>query len=297
MVRYKYIFYFLFFIILPVIISIIFFNKYYKIIDIETNKLFGHKNDVMCLARSNYNENDNKFYLVSSCKSRDTKSSTLLLWDISNKNMLCVGQLYGHDSTVVVIKFSLSNKYIASSGKDRSLCIFEKIEKNGIIYENQLTIKSAHKRIIWDLTWSSNEKFIITSSRDGTFKLWNLIKDEKGLNIQVSCTYNPFNNLSVTAIDLLPNIITNNNNNINDDLYLACGSENGDIVILKIKDPLNLINTDITLIHTTPNYYSHGNTVQKLKWNPLANDKEQKIKLASCGEDHSIRIFEYSNLI
>jgi WD40 repeat protein len=137
----------------------------------EVNKLFGHKNDVVCLARSHYVDSNATTTsttsatgvsgyspvacscLVSACKSRDASSSSLLLWDLSDANLRCVGHLAGHDSTVVCIRFSASNRLIASSGKDRTLCIFEYVATGSGVpaYENAVTVKSAHKRIVWDL--------------------------------------------------------------------------------------------------------------------------------------------------
>ena len=53
----------------------------------ETQKLFGHDNDVICLCISNNNTNkykysNNKSILVSACKAKDAKSAVLLLWDL-----------------------------------------------------------------------------------------------------------------------------------------------------------------------------------------------------------------------
>ena len=53
----------------------------------ETQKLFGHDNDVICLCISNNNTNkykysNNKCILVSACKAKDAKSAVLLLWDL-----------------------------------------------------------------------------------------------------------------------------------------------------------------------------------------------------------------------
>lgn len=133
----------------------------------EVNKLFGHKNDVVCLATSHYvdasataSESTDAGAgptawkcMISSCKSRDAATSTLLLWDLSDRNLSLVGTLQGHDSTVVCIQFSKSNRLVASSGKDRTLCIFESVASGGSkpAYSNAVTAKSAHKRIVWDL--------------------------------------------------------------------------------------------------------------------------------------------------
>lgn len=74
---------------------------------------------------------------------------------MNGHSMLCVGQLSGgHDSTVVAIQFSPNNKYIASAGKDRTLCIHSYDALTGsdaCPYATVICHKSAHKRIIWDL--------------------------------------------------------------------------------------------------------------------------------------------------
>ena len=85
----------------------------------------------------------------------------------------CIGRLPGHDSTVVAIQFSPDDWFLASAGKDRSICIYTRTYPSpsssttaagGCVASEQVAsgvstsggytlctgVKNAHKRIIWD---------------------------------------------------------------------------------------------------------------------------------------------------
>ena len=84
----------------------------------------------------------------------------------------CIGRLSGHDSSVVAIQFSPDDWFLASAGKDRSICIYTRTYPSpsssttaaadvaitqvasGVSTSGGYTlctgVKNAHKRIIWD---------------------------------------------------------------------------------------------------------------------------------------------------
>eukprot|EP01042_Synura_sphagnicola_P035782 gene35782-45805_t len=94
--------------------------------------------------------------------------------------MQCVQQLDGHESSVVSLRFSPIRGLLASAGKDRSLCIHADIRpqrpagaaEEEAAFELVFQQKNAHKRIIWDCSWSSNETLLATVGRDGACKIW-----------------------------------------------------------------------------------------------------------------------------
>lgn len=92
-------------------------------------------------------------YLVSSCKARYSHSCFMIVWAIETSEILC--HLPGHESTVVCLEFSPNGQFIASSGKDRSICIYQKTLQGSssekFTFEPILCLKNAQKRIIWDL--------------------------------------------------------------------------------------------------------------------------------------------------
>ncbi len=65
--------------------------------------MFGHPNDVMCMAIT-----ANGRWLASANKARDTKTAHILLWDARSKDL--VARLPGHESTVVCASFSPDNR-------------------------------------------------------------------------------------------------------------------------------------------------------------------------------------------
>lgn len=76
----------------------------------ETDKLFGHNNEVMCLAMSP----DSRF-IASASKARDAGTAQVLLWGhplaSTSPGMQLLSRLPGHESTVVCLEFSPNNRY------------------------------------------------------------------------------------------------------------------------------------------------------------------------------------------
>jgi len=107
-------------------------------------------------------------------------------------------------------------------------------------------------------------------------------------------SFSAFNGVSVTSLDCL-------SWSERSGLVLACGSENGDICVFLIKDPaLNIgvgfavvPGANVSMIHATEPNLCHGSTVRKLKFSPH-NGNSDSFVLASCGDDTSVRVFQYN---
>lgn len=63
----------------------------------------------------------------------------------------------GHESTVVCAQFSPDNQFIASSGKDRTLCVFERVDSEYVLRHQ---IRNAHKRIVWSLRYAEEMRLL-----------------------------------------------------------------------------------------------------------------------------------------
>lgn len=79
---------------------------------------------------------------------------------------------------MVTISFSPDSKLIASSGKDRRLCIW-RLNSNSIStshkYSLVAAVDSAHKRIVWSSHFCPQDQSLLaTGSRDGFVKIWRL---------------------------------------------------------------------------------------------------------------------------
>ena len=120
-------------------------------------------------------------------------------------------------------------------------------------------------------------------------------------------------NTAVTAVDCSSYPELSSSGVISQTVLLACGGESGELVVFKVE--LSLLqpktNAGITSIHVTPAQYQHGRTVRCVKWNPKgvhvitynegrlvrqdgdAADPRYGISLVTCGEDHTVRIFNY----
>ena len=86
--------------------------------------------------------------------------------------MVCVAALPGHESTVTALEFSensrydspctstvlsclyavIGYRYLISGGKDRALCMYEATPGEPQPFTVSAFLRSAHKRIIWDVT-------------------------------------------------------------------------------------------------------------------------------------------------
>ena len=190
------------------------------------------------------------------------------------------------------MSFSSDGNYLASSGKDRRLCLW-KNTPNGYILTK--VIESAHKRIIWSVDFFSS-KYLASGARDGFVKLWNIVSNDGVTDLVKVCQFEPaFQRKKneqnkkvepVTAVAYAPMAVNNK-------MILAIGMECGRIEIWAIDSQQP--NSYYPLIEF-PHSSCHVSSVKKLVWKPIINEGENKeemhkFTLASCGLDHGVRIF------
>lgn len=240
----------------------------------ENSKLYGHGYEIISIGVSHDGN-----LIASGGKSQSEKHSKLFLWD-SLKNSL-LKKLDGHVLTIVQIEFSYDDNYILSVSRDRSLCLFEKIntENNkGIDYQLVQIEKETHARIIWGCSWAKDSKIFLTGSRDNTLKIWKKNNDNK---LFKEIYFHEFSQ-AVTSINLIDEKLSNN--------YVAfVGLESGEILLVKI-----FIDDDdkveFKILEKFPDFISHGLTVKRIK----SFRNGHIVKVATCSEDHSVRIFDIS---
>jgi elongator complex protein 2 len=234
----------------------------------EVKKLFSHNNDVTCIDTS-----ADGILIASASKARDAKSASIIIW--SAVGMIPLEDLPGHESTVVRVKFSPDSKFLASGGKDRSLCVYRRGDDNKFI--SCKCIKEAHKRIIWDCCWSPDSRFLVSASRDGSCRIWSLVAHESDLNhvdLVLVHSFSPFSGESVTSVDMT---------SIDGQFVLACGSEHGNLSLWSIDQA----GSSTACIHVVSDKFSHGSTISRIQWKQSSSGHQ----LATCGEDHTVRIF------
>jgi elongator complex protein 2 len=256
----------------------------------EIAKLYGHNTELFCLtstcaARSGIYDNDGTPILVaSSSKARDAQDASIRLWDIESGK--CVQVLSGgHKSTVATLAFSSDGKYLASSGKDRRLCIWKKVNEPNA-FELGALIESAHKRIVWSGHFCPhNPTLLATGSRDGLVKIWCLTESEKGLSPILQLSFEASSRSStkaqsVTALAFAPLPVQ-------DDLpLLALGLEDGLLELWAINGKSS------NLVCVVDPSSCHSSKITKLCWRPERDKEEHKLILASTSEDHGVRLHQ-----
>lgn len=244
----------------------------------EVRKLFGHNTELYCFAvYTNKDENKDDVLLASSCKARTVQDASIRLWNVSTGAVQVLEG--GHKSTVATLDFSSDGNWLASSGKDRRLCLW----KREISEYNLAWVKdSAHKRIIWSVSFCPNDSSMLASgSRDGCIKIWHV-------DAVVSVVYSfPPQSLintkptSVTSIAFAPIMIQNRY------AMLAVGLESGRIELFLI--PTWGLGEKPSLLMVLPLELCHVASITKLAWRPLEKCTKH-LFLASSSMDCGCRI-------
>ncbi len=259
----------------------------------EIRKLYGHQTELVCLATNagRCNTVETTELLASSCKARDADNAAIRLWDVEQN--MCLDILKdGHKSTVTSMSFSSDGKFIASSGKDRRLCLWRnRGTKEVTKFDLSLCVESVHKRIVWSLDFCpSHPSLLCTGSRDGFIKLWNVGDSNDQVSIKELCRWEPHCKTSkkvepITAIAFAPVSLQSL-------AILAIGLENGLIEIWGIPFDTNE-SFEALHLYSIPTAQCHIESVKKLAWQPIAkvaNSSQWDCTLASCSIDHGVRI-------
>lgn len=152
-----------------------------------------------------------------------------------------------------------------------------------------LTRQEAHKRIIWSCSWNPFGHEFATGSRDKTVKIWAI---EKGSSVKQLMALPQFNS-SVTALSWAGLDRLSNNG------LLAVGMENGLIELWSLSvnrtgDGCLAVPAVTAGLATRLDPFScHVSTVHHLAWrNSEKSADSRSMELASCGADHSVRVYK-----
>ena len=262
----------------------------------EVGKLYGHNTELYCLTSTQTARSGtpidapfaNENFVASSAKARDIKDASIRIWDVESGK--CVQVLSGgHKSTVATLAFSPDGAFLASSGKDRRLCIWTRTtgstESPFIL---AMAMESAHKRIIWSAHFCPHDPTLLaTGSRDGIIKVWRLVSSDSTVTMSVLFTFEATSRSgrkaeSVTAVSFAPIPCAGG------DALLSVGLEDGLIEIWSIgKDFFTLANVIDPLS-------CHFAAVTKLCWQPVRYPGTNELVLASSSKDYGVRLFRVS---
>lgn len=86
----------------------------------EVHKLYGHGNDVFCLAAC-----PRGTALASASKAQAVQAAGIRIWDTQHSDFAESQVLPGHKLTITQLTYSDDGQFLLSVSRDRSLCIFQ----------------------------------------------------------------------------------------------------------------------------------------------------------------------------
>jgi elongator complex protein 2 len=263
----------------------------------EIQKLYGHGDNVVCIA-CNYSGT----HIVSACKGTRVEQCGVIVWETATWKRQT--QLLSHVLTVTQVEFSHDDRFLLSVSRDRSFCVFS-------MTDYKLVFKTkAHDRIIWGCSWSPDDAFIATASRDKKIKIWKRVKGKtstttEGDGKEEEWTWVLDSTMifkqAVTAVTWLPDARTGGGGGgaSSWEYVLAVGFENGIIALWSAKQANEKLQW--SALCSLPPSMCHVDVVKRMRWR-RAGSKSQSTaptrplpyELATCGADHSVRIFRFN---
>lgn len=240
----------------------------------EIQKLYGHVYEIMSVTTTH----DYKI-AASVNKAAKPEHATIRLWNTETWKEYSK-PLTGHTLTITSLNFSYDDEYLVSVGRDRSWSLYKRTGITENPYKLVGHNPKAHARIIWDCSWTPDNKYFATASRDKTLKIWK-IGEEEPVNKWVVSTLKL--NESITAVQFL---------NIDAPYYvLGLGLESGKIRILKCeKDNLKSNGSTWEEFGTINEIDMHVASVKSIEWKNTQDNNT--LSFVTCSTDGSVRIFE-----
>uniref|UniRef100_A0A1E1XGG7 Elongator complex protein 2 n=1 Tax=Amblyomma aureolatum TaxID=187763 RepID=A0A1E1XGG7_9ACAR len=245
----------------------------------EVRKLYGHGYELFTLASSHSGK-----LIASACKASTQQHASILLWDTATWKQ--VGELVFHNLTITQMEFSPDDSYLLSVSRDRSWCIHEISADGNVFNKIAFAEKKAaiHQRIIWSCAWSHDGLYFATASRDKKVVIWGWRAADK----TAEACLGPFESKaeltvedSATAVTFAPGICSGNR------YLVAIGLEKGIVHIYEWNFELGW-----ALRETLQQNFAHHLSVRRLKFCPRSDrGAGTAFELASCGDDHMVRVY------
>lgn len=248
----------------------------------ESHKLYGHGNELYSLCCSHEGK-----LVASSCKAQSASVAEIWLWEVGSWKS--VGRLPSHSLTVTKTEFSHDDNFLLAVSRDRQFSVFSIKHTGGDEISHELVARQeAHKRIIWACSWNPFCHQFATGSRDKTVKIWEVVD---GHSVKLLLTLPPFSS-SVTALSW-----TGLNRQDNHGL-LAVGMESGLIELWSLSstgrpgDGNAAAPPTAACVAKFDPFMCHVSPVHRLAWRDSMKKEDcRSMQLASCGADHTVRVF------
>ncbi|KAI9338797.1 WD40-repeat-containing domain protein, partial [Obelidium mucronatum] len=240
----------------------------------EVNKLYGHGFEMISIA-----SNPTGTLIASSSKAAIPEHAGVRIWSTKTWKET-QPPLHSHSLTVTGIQFSNSGNHLLTCGRDRMWSLFESNEEGAF---EPVVNNVAHGRIIWGVSWSHDDRFFVTGSRDKTVKVWRLA----GVKESAEAVYTIKADSAVTAVAFSPVEYGTG------EYLLAVGHENGRVLFHVVKEGVNggVVQVDEAKDVQIRLEDCPGGSVTRVAWRPVVVGKEGRT-LAVASQDYSIRIYQ-----
>ncbi|MBD3885758.1 hypothetical protein IFO70_29020 [Phormidium tenue FACHB-886] len=114
-----------------------------------------------------------------------SNDTTVRIWDVSNGN--CLRVLQGHTSGVMCVRYSPDGQQIASGCRNGSIRLWsdylshDRRSKPDSI-NSSVKVLQGHTDFVWNIAFSPDGHFLVSGSRDGTLRLWN-VQDGQSIHV------------------------------------------------------------------------------------------------------------------
>lgn len=247
----------------------------------ERAKLYGHGNDVCCLAVDLSNG-----VLASASSAQGKRDAFIILWEIESG--LERARLFGHDLTVNHLAFSSDGELLLSVSRDRSFVVFRRdvrtlVERGDkFCFSLSARVEEAHGRLLHSGCWMHGSALVVTGSRDRSMKLWHYDGE--------SCTELLSRKFSsgVSALDVAR--FESQPKNVPE--ILAIGFECGQVRVSRVSFCASTREASITIFAQLSASSLCCGRVTCLSWRPAKCDgvPDAEGQLAIASVDHSVRI-------
>ena len=262
----------------------------------ESRKLYGHGNDVACVASHPLGT-----LVASACKAQSAAAAEVWMWD-SATDWRPLGSLPGATLTVVALRFAENRRRVAggdlllAASRDRHVALYvPPRDAPAGTWGEGWTLAArvkAHAKAIYDASWAPGDaRVFATAARDKRVKVWAVEGDVREGDVRVAARATAELSFSAAAT-----ATAFARRRAHGRLVLAVGLEDGAIRILAGGMD------GWTPAAEVPAADAHAGAVRALGWRPGKKDEDDDdedddagtgggMVLASASADHSVRLF------
>lgn len=252
----------------------------------EIHKLYGHGNELYCLAAAPGGR-----VIASACRAQSAPVAAILLWDTATWTPRAT--LQAHSLTVTQLAFSPDGAALASASRDRSVAVFRRPQgssNDSLDFSLSVHLPKAHARIVWGVAWAPDSTLLATASRDGTAKVWAAVGDS--LAPLASVKFDE----GVHSVAFAPRELPAGGESGQRRCLAAVGLESGKVVVGVVSWSIGGSESSASWaeVWRTPTTERHASAVRRVCWR--AEEGEERYELASCGDDHGLRVFSVDGI-